>query len=293
MKPTKPSAPLSTKELTGSPQEPGHPQDATPVVLAATASGHSAKKGGLRRRYEDEEDSSLRLDSIKIDFSEIGLENEDSSLFSSYWDAAPLRLDQFTTVIDSSSLGGTGGRAFAGGGEGVGTANAATSAFSLLGWGAFGNSTTTLIQGEVRAGSVFAKSVLIKIYAADGRTELGPAVVVGEDGAFSIDVGTYKGVIIAKVFNIDTSIADYLDEATGLKTDFGAAILTAVTEANGGTVTLYINPATSIAARNILSIDAEGNGSVTDVTLVNEVNLGGGRDIRQSRRRGFGGAGIL
>ncbi|GEM_PF-6715735 len=127
-----------------------------------------------------------------------------------------------------------GGVALASHGSGGGNAPIATAA------------ATNTVIGTITAGPILAGNGLsVNIYNANGSTLLGSAHL-SSTGTFSVDVGTYTGVIIAKVVNANTG-ADYMDEATGQGKDLNATLM-AVSVVSGGNVTVNINAITTIAS---------------------------------------------
>lgn len=88
----------------------------------------------------------------------------------------------------------------------------------------------------------------VNIYQADGTTLLGTGKL-SATGTFTFDVGSYTGVVIAKVQDNDSgpNITDFIDEATGQARDLTANLMT-VGVVSTGTVSLNINVLTTIAA---------------------------------------------
>ncbi|MCX6075177.1 MAG: Ig-like domain-containing protein, partial [Campylobacterales bacterium] len=106
--------------------------------------------------------------------------------------------------------------------------------------------TTNIVSGTITAGPILSGNGLsVNIYNADGLTLLGSSPL-SSTGTFSVDVGSYTGVIFAKVVNADTG-ADYMDEATGQAKDLNATLM-AVAVVPGGNITVNINAVTSIAS---------------------------------------------
>jgi len=108
-------------------------------------------------------------------------------------------------------------------------------------------STTNIVQGVIVAGPVLDSNELtVLVYQADGSTLLGEANVTA-DGKFSIDVGDYTGVVIAKVKDNGSGV-DYLDEATGVEKDLNAELFSmGVIGVPNSTTDLNINALTTIA----------------------------------------------
>ena len=125
-----------------------------------------------------------------------------------------------------------------------------------------------IVDGVVTAGPVIpGNGLTVNLYKADGTTLLGSGGL-NVAGQFRIDVGSYTGAVIAKVVDTNTA-ADYMDEATGLDKDLNANLM-AVSVVTGGTITLNINPVTTIAAIKA-GLTSGGSGSVT-ATSVAEAN---------------------
>ena len=121
------------------------------------------------------------------------------------------------------------------------------------------------VAGTIVAGPVVAGNDLrVEVFQADGITKLGEALV-NADGSFSLSVGSYMGVVIARVVNRGGN-ADYLDEATQSGKNLNANLfgIEAVTEPNS-TVTININVMTTLAY--LKAIEAAG-GSAPSAALV-------------------------
>jgi hypothetical protein len=151
-------------------------------------------------------------------------------------------------------LGGLGIAAASGGGSG--SSDAAPTINNTI--------TGTIVGGPVLEGN----DLKVIAYQADGVTVLGEGTV-DATGKFTIDVGSYTGVVIAKVINQGTG-ADYLDEATGAGKDINAEIFSigVVTSANS-TLTLNLNAVTTIAYHKALESTV---GAPLDETTVNSTN---------------------
>jgi large repetitive protein len=128
---------------------------------------------------------------------------------------------------------------------------------------------SNIVSGAIVAGPVVAGHGLsVVLYKADGITLLGTATV-DASGKFSLDVGSYTGVIIAKVVDAGSG-SDYADEASGRDVDLGAQLM-AVGVMTGGALKLNINPLTAIAAQKA-GLLANGSGSVATATAATEAN---------------------
>ncbi len=164
-------------------------------------------------------------------------------------------------------LGGLAGIAVAAGiGVGVsGSSSSASNADTEV-----MTNTNNIVQGLVVAGPVLeANELTVLVYKADGKTLLGE-VDVTADGSFSINVGDYTGVVIAKVKD-NGSGADYLDEATGIGKDLNAELFSVgvIVDANSKT-DLNINVLTTIAYQK--AIEQAGNGSL-NTGIVIDTNI--------------------
>lgn len=126
-------------------------------------------------------------------------------------------------------------------------------------------------SGQIIAGPVIVGNGLsVDVYLANG-TLLVSGVRVNADGTFTVTnlpVGA-GDVIIAKVVDSTTG-PDYLDEATGLPTDLNA-MLFAVKAVDSTTVTMNINPLTTIAAIKA-GLAADGSGTVANAAAATNAN---------------------
>ncbi|XKE44370.1 cadherin domain-containing protein [Halomonas organivorans] len=117
--------------------------------------------------------------------------------------------------------------------------------------------TDSQVQGTVVGGPVLAGNGLVaRLYQADGETLLAE-VKVGDDGTFRASVGDYRGLVIARIEDLDGG-DDYLDEATSLGKDLNAELF-AVGEVSGAndTVVLNLNVITTLAYRKALELAGE------------------------------------
>ncbi|WP_432464641.1 beta strand repeat-containing protein [Agarivorans sp. QJM3NY_33] len=131
------------------------------------------------------------------------------------------------------------------------------------------SSVTNTVNGSIVAGPVVNSNDLkVIVYQADGTTVLGEGSI-DASGQFSIAVGSYSGVVIAKVENTGTE-ADYLDEATNTAKDLNAELLsTGVVTTPNSTLTLNINVLTTVAYSKALEAAA---GQPLDTDTVNHAN---------------------
>jgi hypothetical protein len=123
---------------------------------------------------------------------------------------------------------------------------------------------TSSVNGSVVAGPVTSSNGLtVAVYEANGITLLG-STTLDSNGQFTIDVGRYTGVVIARVLDRDSG-NDYLDEATGVPRDLNANLFSVgVVAANSSSVTLNINPLTTIAYQKMAT-----NPSAEQVASIN------------------------
>jgi len=162
-------------------------------------------------------------------------------------------------------LGNIGLLSILGGGFAVG---------ALLGGGGGGgtvvNVAHNMVSGTIVAGPTVAGNDLeVYLYAADGATVLGRGIV-SATGTFSIDVGNYSGVVIAKLQNLGTGI-DYRDEATGQTHNLSANLM-AIGVASGSTVTLNINALTTVAATKAGALYNSGSNPAITADAANNSN---------------------
>ncbi|MFM4705261.1 cadherin domain-containing protein [Aeromonas bivalvium] len=109
----------------------------------------------------------------------------------------------------------------------------------------------------------------MEVYQADGVTLLGEAQV-NPDGTFSIAVGSYLGVVIARVVNKGPS-ADYLDEATQAGKDLNAELfaMEVVSQPNS-TVTVNLNVLSTLAYHKVQDAAAGGTPAASTVDGIND-----------------------
>ena len=105
----------------------------------------------------------------------------------------------------------------------------------------------SLVTGTVVGGPVVSGNGLtVDVFQADGVTRLGTAKVAA-DGSFTVDVGSYTGVVIARVQDADDG-ADYLDESTAAGKDLNATLFSStVVQVPNSTVVININALTTLA----------------------------------------------
>jgi large repetitive protein len=136
-----------------------------------------------------------------------------------------------------------------------------------------------VVSGVITAGPLVAgHGLAVVLYKADGVTLVNGTLVAstatmnvgGVSGKFSLDVGSYTGVIVAKV--VDSSAgADFNNEANNLATDL-TAVLFAVGVMSGGALTLNINPLTTIAGQ-LAGVASDGSAATgLTTTTVNNAN---------------------
>ncbi|WP_422101807.1 beta strand repeat-containing protein [Vreelandella sp.] len=127
------------------------------------------------------------------------------------------------------------------------------------------------VAGVIVGGPVIEGNDLrVEVYQADGVTRLGEAQV-NADGSFSIAVGSYLGVVIARVVN-GGSGADYLDEATQVGKDLNAELfaMEVVTEPNS-TVNVNLNVLSTLAYHKV---QEEASSGAPMGSMVESINKG-------------------
>ncbi len=106
------------------------------------------------------------------------------------------------------------------------------------------------ITGTIIAGPVITDNGLsVILYKADGVTELVHATL-DSTGRFTTQIKGYTGVVIAKVLDSNDG-TDYLDEATGSNKDLNANLYAVGIAHAGKTLSLNVNPLTTIAYHKI------------------------------------------
>ena len=166
--------------------------------------------------------------------------------------------DFFTPITVGLGALGLGGIALAAGSSGGSDSDGGTDA-----------SVVNRVAGTIVGGPVVAGNDLrVEVYQADGVTLLGEAQV-NPDGTFSIAVGSYLGVVIARVVNTGSS-ADYLDEATQAGKDLNAELfaMEVVSQPNS-TVTVNLNVLSTLAYHKVQDAAA---GSLPAESMVNDIN---------------------
>jgi hypothetical protein len=127
------------------------------------------------------------------------------------------------------------------------------------------------VSGQIVAGPVQSGNGLsVDIYLANG-TLLVSGVRVSADGSFTatnLPIGA-GDVIFARVVDSTTG-ADYLDEATGVAKDLNAVLL-AAKAVEGTSVTMNINPLTTIAAIKA-GLAADGSGTIASAAAATNAN---------------------
>ena len=127
-----------------------------------------------------------------------------------------------------------------------------------------------IVTVSVVAGPVVADNDLVlKLYQADGVTFIGGATV-SLNGISTIDVGSYVGVILAKLNDTGTN-PDYMDEATGLRVNLTGDLM-AIGVANGGTIYLNLNVLTTLAAMKAGAIFSGASTAVITADVVTQTN---------------------
>ncbi|TXT24292.1 MAG: fg-gap repeat-containing protein, partial [Gallionellaceae bacterium] len=188
---------------------------------------------------------------------------------------APLQLAQAEAGATTGAVAGTTAAGAGAAADGIGLGWLALGGLALGGLAAAGGGggssalASNIVTGTVVVGPVIVGHGLkVEIYAADGTTKLGESTL-DATGKFTVDVGAYTGIVIARLVDADGG-DDYLDEATGVPKDLNANLM-ATSVVVGGTVTLNINPLTTIAAQKA-GLAADGSGSLADATAVTNAN---------------------
>jgi hypothetical protein len=137
---------------------------------------------------------------------------------------------------------------------------------------ASGGITSSVISGVITAGPVVgANGLTVAFFKKDG-TALGTATVDGTGHFTKTLTGVGAGeVVIAKVVNDADTNADYIDETTHQGVDLTAQLLGVGVVGAGSTLTLNINPLTTVAARKA-GLLADGSGAVADATTASNAN---------------------
>jgi hypothetical protein len=136
--------------------------------------------------------------------------------------------------------------------------------------GSYTLSASSIVSGGIVAGPVLSgNDLVVQLYAANGTTQIGTASV-DATGNYTAQIGSYTGVIIAKVSSAGTNVADYLDEATGQQLDL-TTVLTAVGVASATGLSLNVNPLTTIAAQ-VAGLHVDGSGAIDNENAVNSAN---------------------
>ncbi len=120
---------------------------------------------------------------------------------------------------------------------------------------------------------------LVKLYkynSATGRLDFLTDVGLNNSGAQDFSIGSYEGIIVAKLIDTNGDNADFRDEATGVDTDISAILLAVIDTSKGGNIDVSITPLTTIAAlRMDLTTSGELPTGVTlDASTINDTNKG-------------------
>ena len=127
---------------------------------------------------------------------------------------------------------------------------------------------SNLVAVNVVAGPVIeGHGLLVEVFAADGQTKLGEALL-DDSGRIEIDVGAYTGVVIARVVDT-TAEPDYRDESTGAEKDLNAELV-GVEVIVGGRASINVNPLTTVAYQKAREL--AGEGVPLEVTTVQATN---------------------
>ena len=147
---------------------------------------------------------------------------------------------------------------------------------AAAGSGGGGAVAINVVTGVITAGPVVpGHGLSVVIYKADGTlingTQAASTATVDATGHFTLNVGTYTGVVIAKVVDSGTQ-TDYKDEATTQDKDLTATLMAVgILTSTGTTLKLNINPLTAVAAQKA-GLNADGTGSVASATAATDAN---------------------
>ncbi|ADG93164.1 hypothetical protein Arnit_1508 [Arcobacter nitrofigilis DSM 7299] len=140
------------------------------------------------------------------------------------------------------------------------------------------SSANNKVSGNFSSGPALdSNDLTVTAYSVDG-TELA-TTKVNEDGSYSLNVGSYSGVVLLYLNDDSTNDnVDYMDEATAQAKDLDGVLLS-VGVVNGENTVININPLTSIAAHSagvILTGDILDTNSIKNLTaeIVNNANSG-------------------
>ncbi|QKQ23740.1 Ig-like domain-containing protein [Candidatus Ruthia endofausta] len=120
---------------------------------------------------------------------------------------------------------------------------------------------------------------LVKLYKynpATGKLNFFTDVDLNNSGAQDFSIGSYEGIIVAKLIDTNGDNADFRDEATGVDTDISAILLAVIDTSKGGNIDVSITPLTTIAAlRMDLTTSGElPTGVMLDASTINNTNKG-------------------
>jgi hypothetical protein len=136
-------------------------------------------------------------------------------------------------------------------------------------------SPSSIVQGSVQAGPVTTGNDLeVNLYGADGATLLKEHVALDSNGHFSTDVGSYTGVVFAKLVNKGNA-ADYLDEATNTAKDLTTPLVAmGVVTAPGTTLSLNLNVLSTIQGVNVIDMLTDQTADSLRLDLKQVLDLG-------------------
>ncbi len=126
-----------------------------------------------------------------------------------------------------------------------------------------------IIEGFIVLGPVVAGNGLKVLAYKQGETAFFKKIDVSDDGKFSVDYGSYRGMITLRIVDENTD-DDYMDETVGLRDLEADTSLLSLINAVGGMVFANINLITAIAAKTTgISIDTIDNTKITYKEAIN------------------------
>ncbi len=128
-----------------------------------------------------------------------------------------------------------------------------------------------IVSGTVVTGPVIAgNDLIVKLYKTDGITLLSTGSV-DASGHYSIDIGAYGEAVVAKVSK--GSAPDYIDAASGQARNLSADLM-AVGMAGASTLTLNINPLTTVAAIRAGAVFEDVSAASLNDRTIGDANTG-------------------
>jgi len=120
------------------------------------------------------------------------------------------------------------------------------------------------------AGPFSADALEVRVFKANGQA-LRASVEAKSDGSYSLKLDEdYIGPVLVVLFNKDTSVIDFVDEATGALKDLGTQALRAIDFLPNSDHTVYVTPLTELAVR-LAGIGLDGRVSAVDLIYNDQV----------------------